>query len=135
RVTRMDCSGGDLAGVTTEIECRADYVLHRETHLRRHFLVFNGYGFQVIEQACALVPTGARTASDYIVTIECADRNEVELAELEVAGEGGELFADAVQDVLAEIDQVHFVDRDHHVRDVEQRGDEGVAARLRENTL
>ena len=41
----------------------------------------------------------------------------------------------ALEDVLAEVHQVHLVDRDDEVRDPEQRGDEGVAARLRQHAV
>ena len=40
-----------------------------------------------------------------------------------------------VEDVLAELHQVHLVDRDHEVRNAQQRGDEGVAARLRQHAV
>ncbi len=42
---------------------------------------------------------------------------------------------DRVEDLLGPVDEVHLVDRDHEVRDAEQRGDEGVAAGLLEHAV
>ena len=51
------------------------------------------------------------------------------------AAQAANSLLDALEDLLVAADQVHLVDRHDEVRDAQQRGDEGVAARLLEDAL
>jgi hypothetical protein len=50
-------------------------------------------------------------------------------------GEAQVILADAIEEFLRVIDQVHLVDGDHQVRDADQVGDIGMPARLRQHAL
>ena len=53
----------------------------------------------------------------------------------ELGGEGFEVRDDRAERRLVEADEVHLVDRQHDAADAEQRHDDGVPARLREQAL
>src|SRR5262249_27589586 len=74
----------------------------------------------------------ARAASDHIVPFQGGDRNECDVAGFKLAREIAEFAADAVENVLAKFDEVHFVDGYHQVRNAQQGSDKRVAARLRQ---
>ena len=67
---------------------------------------------------------------DHVVALERRDRDDLEVGDVELGREGGELLVDPVVDRLVVVDEVHLVDRQHQVGDPQQRQDHGVPARL-----
>ena len=61
---------------------------------------------------------------DDVVALERRDRQEVDVRDVEPRGERLVVGADPLEHVLRPVDQVHLVDRHHHVADAEQRDDE-----------
>ena len=73
---------------------------------------------------------------DDVVAVERADRDEREVGDAEARRRTRVNSPRiAVEHVLRIADEVHLVDRDEHARDAEQRGDEGVALRLRQDAV
>ena len=76
--------------------------------------------------------------ADRVTTLspcERRDRDEGDVGDVEPAGEGGELGADAVEDLLVVVDEVHLVDAHEQVGHPQQRGQEGVAPGLLDDAL
>ena len=67
---------------------------------------------------------------DDVVALERADRDEVGLAQADRGAELDHVAHDLVEAPLVVVDEVHLVDGDDHVLDLEQRGDRGVPAAL-----
>ena len=65
-----------------------------------------------------------------VVALERRDRDDLEVGDVELGRERGELGVDPVVDLLVVVDEVHLVDREHQVRDPEQRQDHRVPAGL-----
>ena len=83
-----------------------------------------------LEQRLAVVPGHVRRRLDDVVALERADRDEVGLAQADRGAELDHVAHDLVEAPLVVVDEVHLVDGDDHVLDLEQRGDRGVAAAL-----
>ena len=63
------------------------------------------------------------------------DRDRHLVLDAERGGQLVELSLDLVEPHLVEIDEIHLVDREHDVRNLEQRRDQGVAPRLLDHAL
>src|SRR2546423_1209374 len=105
----MKHSGCNLTGVSPEIQCWTNHVLHRKTERFRIAIVARRNGLEIIQQASAIEPGCPRAVGDDIVTVQCADREETDFAKSQIANELAELGANLVENFLAEVDQVHFV--------------------------
>src|SRR5579863_6846175 len=70
-----------------------------------------------------------------IVAVERADGHGDELRDFQLAGQALQAGAEAIEDLLGEIDEVHFVDGGDDDRDAEEAGDAGVAAGLGEDAF
>ena len=86
--------------------------------------------FEVVQQRRALVPRHVVGTLDDVVTEQRRHRDEREVVHVELRRELPELVADALEDVLVVVDEVHLVDAQHEVGDTEQRREERVAPRL-----
>ena len=70
-----------------------------------------------------------------VVAVARADRNGGHRQRSELAEQRVEVGDDLVEHRLVEADQVHLVDRQHHLADAQQRGDRGVPAGLHQQAL
>ena len=85
---------------------------------------------QDLDQRRAVVPRRSRGPVDDVVAVQRADRHQLRLGQADAAGQREHLRRHLVEPLLRELDQVHLVDRHHHVGDAQERRDLGVAARL-----
>ena len=70
------------------------------------------------------IPGHARASADDVVAVARGDRDRGDGREAELLGEASNRAAIACEAALVEADEVHLVDREHHVADAEQRDDE-----------
>jgi len=87
------------------------------------------------EEAFAIIPRHAGAAFDDIVAFEGADGNEADVGDIELAGEIFVIGFDGIEDVLAIVNNIHFVDGDNEVRDAEESADEAVAFSLGDDAV
>ena len=130
---------GKLPGEAAEVQVGTDDVLHREAQIGEIDVAGDGHRLQVLQQRRTLVPRRALAAVDHVIAIQRADRDVDDVTGLnlgiDLRGESAEFVANGVENVLAELHQVHLVDRHDEVRNAQQRGEEGVAARLRQHAV
>jgi len=86
--------------------------------------------FQVAKQGGAVVPGGPTTRFNDIVAAQGREWDARDLLEAESGGELFVFFADCVEAAGGKIDQVHLVDRQHHLADADQRDQVTVAPGL-----
>jgi hypothetical protein len=65
-----------------------------------------------------------------VVALERRDRDDLQVGDVELGRERGELPEDLVEDLLVVVDQVHLVHREHQVGHPQQGQDHGVSAGL-----
>src|SRR5215469_12857444 len=109
-IAAPDYARSHLAGKTAKIQVRTDHVLYREPHVREVVIARDRHGFQVLQQGRALIPGHARAAPHHVVAFERADGDELQIADGELTGELLKITLDGIEDVLAKIHQIHFVD-------------------------
>ncbi len=85
---------------------------------------------EVLEQRRPAVPGHRRPGLDDVLAVEGRERNGVQILQAEPLCEHVELGLDLHEAPGRVVDQVHLVHGHDDVRDGEQRGDVGVAARL-----
>ena len=85
---------------------------------------------EVVHQRGAVVPRHVLGAVHHVVALERRDRDDLEVGDVQLGGEGGELLVDPVVGGLVVVDEVHLVDREHQVGDPQQREDHRVPAGL-----
>ena len=90
---------------------------------------------EVLEQRRPGVPRHRVGLVDDVVAAERRDRNRAHVVEPEPRRELGELAHDLVEPLLRVVDQVHLVDREDDVRQLERRRDVRVPARLLHDAL
>ena len=83
----------------------------------------------------ARVPGRARAPGRDVVAVAGGDRQRDQRAKAERLGEFPVVGFDLAKDALAVIDEVDLVDREHDVAHAEQRNDDRMAMRLREQAL
>lgn len=87
-------------------------------------------GLECIEKGGAPVPIHFLRAFYHIIAMESADGDKPDVRDLDAGGEVFEIGNDFVEDVFFVFDEVHFVNADNDVLDVEEGGDKGVATGL-----
>ena len=90
---------------------------------------------QVIEQGRALVPGHVLRPADHVVAQQGGNRHEGDLRDIEARGEVLVVGDDLVEALLRPVDQVHLVHGHYHVLDLQQGGDEGMAAGLLDDAV
>ena len=105
-------------------------VLHREPGVDEVAVGGDMDVLEVVHQRRALVPGHVRRTRDDVVAEQGRDRDDLEVGDGQLRGEGAEVALDLVEDGLVVVDEVHLVDRQHDVRHAQQRQDDGVSAGL-----
>ncbi len=75
------------------------------------------------------------TAINDVVPVERTDGDEVQIGQIQADSEAAIVVTDFVETCFAKIDEVHFVDRDDHVTNAQQRDDETVTLGLRQHPV
>ncbi|MCW0466663.1 hypothetical protein NB705_003736 [Xanthomonas sacchari] len=89
----------------------------------------------MFEQCRAGIPGHARRTLRQVVALQRRQRNALHVGDAQLRGERAVLGGDRVERRLRELDQVHLVDRQHHVTDAQQRDDVAVPAGLGQHAL
>ena len=92
-------------------------------------------GLQELQQGRPLVPGGVAAAFQDVVAVQGGDRDGGDLIEAEAGGEGLVVVANGREALGAVVDQVHLVDRQHHMADADQRDQVAVAPGLGQDPL
>ena len=83
-------------------------------------------------------PSYHRSASDAVddvVALQRRDRDRPRVAQAQTGRELGEIAGDVVEALLGEVDEIHLVDREHDVRQLEHREHVGVSPGLLDDAL
>ena len=133
-VALADLAGLDTAHVAAEIVRFVAIVtchqLHREAKRLGMRFVIHRQRFQQLDQGRALVPGQIVAQRDHVVAGQCRQRNRPNVLQAKLLRELTVGAHDAVIDALIVIDQVHLVDGDDHMLDLQQMGDGRVALGL-----
>src|SRR5215472_4834970 len=89
---------------------------------------------KVLEQSGPAIPRHARRPRRDIVAKSRRYRDRLDRDGAEARGKGRKSAGDLGEQAFLEIDEVHFVDRQHDLPDAEKRADEGVPLGLRQHT-
>ena len=139
RVARLENSARHATGKATEIVVLIgvgpDHGLDRETGVDVIHVAADVNSLQRVEQRAALVPRHLGRTIDDVVSVQRRDGNKLDVGNLQAGGELGVGGDNLIKPGLGVVDEVHFVHADHHVRDTQQRSDEGVAAGLLDDAL
>jgi hypothetical protein len=86
----------------------------------------------VRQERWAVIPRHRVSRIDDVVAAQRRDGDKLDVGDVELAGESGVLVADPLERALIVINQVHLVDRNDDMLDPQQRDDERVSLRLRQ---
>ncbi len=89
----------------------------------------------MLEQGRTAIPGHAIAALRDIVPAHGRDRNTGDGIELDLVRKFSILALDGVEHLPRVVDQIHFVDGEHHMADAQQRHQVAVAPRLRQHSL
>ncbi|MNH10925.1 hypothetical protein D3C79_704160 [compost metagenome] len=128
-------AGGEGAREAAKIQVGAADILHRQAHRMALQLALHLGILQQGEQGLPLIPGQLVARVDHVVTVQRRDRHNLDVVDAELAGELAILGTDALEHLLAELHQIHLVDRHHELLDAEQTGDKAVAAGLIQHPL
>jgi len=93
-------------------------------------------GLQVVEQRGALIPRHLVGFLDNIVAIQRGERNRGDVGDIvEARGKVVKARDDVVENGLAEIDEIHFIDRENEVANAQEIRDEGVPLGLLDHSF
>ena len=123
-----DDARGDRAAEAAEVEVRPIDELHGEAEVLE---VAVGADVDVFQRCISVGPLYHGVfwlCVDDVVALEGRHRDEVHVGQVEPRGEALVVGADLLEDLLAEIDEVHLVDGHDDVLDAQQRDDEASAA-------
>ena len=134
-LARHDDTAHDGAREAAEVEIGSIHPLHRHPERPLLQLVLDLDGLEVSHQRRPVVPGRVVARAGDVVALEARHRDRDDVLQLDALGERGVLRDDALEDVLRVVDEVHLVDRQHHLADAEQRHEVAVAARLHEHAL
>ena len=130
-----DDAGSDGAAETAEVEIGSVDELHRHAKVLQVAIAADVNRFQEVHQRAAVVPRHGFAAFDDVVSVERADRIEVQVRQIQPRRKSTVVIADGFVLFLIKVDEVHLVDRDDDVLDAQQRHDEGVTLGLRQNAF
>jgi len=74
----------------------------------------------VVQQGGAAVPRRVGRVRDDVVAVQRGDRDEREVVDLELAREVREFGADLLEAVFVVVDEIHLVDAEHEVANLEK---------------
>ncbi len=74
-------------------------------------------------------------AIDDVVTVQGADRNEMQVGQIQSRRKRTVVVTDFVETIFAEVDQVHLVDGNDDVPNPQQRNNEAVSSGLRQHAV
>ena len=80
--------------------------------------------FQEVHQRASGIPWQVLTSINHVVTVERAERDEMQVRQIQASCKRSVLVANFVEPFFAEIDQVHLVNSDDNMPDTQQRNDE-----------
>ena len=135
RVARLHRPRSNGPGKAAEIGVGAIDPLHRKTEGLLAGVCRRIHGFEMGEQAGSAVPRRARRRLDHIVAITRRDRDHRQRGKAEIGGKAAVFLGDSIEHGLVELDQIELVDSEHDVTNAEQRADQRVPPRLRQQPL
>ncbi len=139
-IARAEHAGGDLPGVAAvvgvaRVRTRPDHPLHREPAVDQVAVRGDVDVLEVVKQRRTLVPGHVLRAVDDVLAVHRRDRDERDVGRLQAGAELAKVLLDLLEAHLRVAGQVHLVDAHDQVPDAEQRGDEGMPARLLDHPL
>ena len=123
------------AGIAAKVEIGPVHPLHRQPERRLRAILVDVAGFEIGEQRRAIMPGRAGARRGHVVSDARRDRDGDERTKAERLGEFLEGRDDCPEGRFVVIDEVDLVDRQHDMPDAEQRDDQRMAARLRQQAL
>ena len=135
-VARTDAAADDLAGEAAEVEVRPVHPLHRHAQRADVQVVGDLDRFEVPDAAWARRTRACAGSASVMLSPRSAEIGMADdVVEPDVGGEAPVVGLDGVEHLLGVVDEVHLVDRQHHVADAEQRHEEAVPPGLGEHPL
>ena len=136
RVAGGNAPADDGAGKAAEVEIGTVDPLHRQAERRRAGVEgLRRCRLQALQQRLAVIPGHVRRRGGDVVAILGRQRHIGDVGEAELRQDRLVVAPDRLVAFLAEVDEVHLVDGDHDALDADERGDEGVPPRLRQDAL
>ncbi len=139
-VARLENAAGHAPGIPAEIvprlALRTDHPLHGKPRLHVVLARADIDVLQMIQQGRALIPWHAVGFLHDVIAMLGRQGNSGDIDDVvQPRSEGAEIRHDALVNLLAEIHEIHLVDRQHEVLDAQQIGQKGVAAGLLQHAL
>ena len=129
-VSWLHASRSNLPCKPAEIEVRAQYKLHRHTKVCIRAGAINRHRFKKFKHRATAVPRSVLAALHHVVTIQRTDRHRHRIRNTNARTEVNKLTFDGAESLLAPSNNVHLVDRRHHMANTKQAGNERMPARL-----
>ena len=126
----MDNAACHLSAEAAEVEIGAQYILDGETEVLHIAVAVDRHRFQKFQQRSASKPRCPVTFLYHIVPFFCRDGEAGDIFYAKLGGELQVFVPDFVEDILAEVHQVHLVDGKGDMFDAEQTDQESMAACL-----
>ena len=130
-----DAPGSYLPGETAEVLIGADDCLHREAEVNDVAAGADVDRLQVVEQGSAVVPGHVEAFVYHVVALKRREGDEDHVVDVEFGSESLVVVYDALIDFAVVVHQVHFVDGDDKVGDLQKCGQKAVTFGLGEHAF
>ena len=131
----MHNSRSHFAGKTTILQVRTDNVLHGETEVFKVPIAAHVHRFQKLQHALSVIPGHPVRNLHHVIAFEGGDGNKGNVGDIELGGKGFVVFANLVENLLLEVHQIHFIYRQHHMLNAQQRYQVSMSFGLCDNSL
>ena len=134
-VPAADDARGDRAREAAVVEVGPQHHLHRKAEVLEVAVGADIDRLQECHQRAAGVPRHIRAVGHDVVALERRDRHEMDVGQLQPRGEVDVVGFDPLEHRLVIAHDVHLVDGDDDVLDPQERHDEAVPLRLRQDAV
>ena len=118
-IPRPHRTGSNLSGKAAVVKLRASFhanhALDRKTEGSTRDIMFERHGLQIFKQRGAFIPRHVQAAVDHVVSQQRADRDDVEIGNVELLCQLLKVALHRGKDLVRIIHQVHLVDGCDHM--------------------
>src|SRR5690606_23584605 len=126
---------GDIPGEPAKVGVGTIDPLYGHPKRLFDFDFIDVHRFKVSKEGFPFVPRHRRTDLDDVIPLECRDRNARDVLGAEATRQLAVVLLDLLEYLLAVVDEIHLVDRQHEVPNSKERTDIGVSPCLAQNTV
>jgi len=131
----MNDAARDAAGKAAKRGVGTNHGLHRETKASQRVFLWKRNCFEMFQQRRALIPQHALAEVNDVVSFNGADGHALNVCDSQLSCEREKIVLQFKENIFAILNEIHFVDSGKDVGNSQERSNESVTSRLREEPL